>query len=57
MSPTLGRSVRGTLQRGVLHPGVLVMWYGHIRDLFTAAEGCKESRMPNVTMLHWAQQK
>ena len=42
---------------GVLHPGVPVMWYGHIRDLFPTAEGCKGSRLPNVTMLHWAQQK
>ena len=42
---------------GVLHPGVPVMWYGHIRDLFPTAEGCKGSRMPNVTMLQWAQQK
>ena len=41
----------------MLHPGVPVMWYGHIRDLFTTAEGCKGSRLPNVTMLHWAQQK
>ena len=23
---------------GVLHPGVPVMWYGHIRDLFPTAE-------------------
>ena len=44
---------------GVLHPGVPVMWYGHIRDLFPTAEGCMESRlpMPNVTLLHWAQQR
>ena len=42
---------------GVLHPGVLVMWYGHIRDLFPAAKGCMGSRLPNVTMLHWAQQE
>ena len=42
---------------GVLHPGVPVMWYGHIRDLFPTAEGCKGSRLPNVTLLHWAQQK
>ena len=46
-----------TLHRGVLHPGVPVMWYGHIRDLFPTAEGCMESRLPNVTLLHWAQQK
>ena len=39
---------------GVLHPGVPAMWYGHIRDLFPTAEGCKGSRLPNVTMLHWA---
>ena len=44
---------RGTLHRGVLHPGVPVVWYGHIRDLFPTAEGCKESRFPNVTKLHW----
>ena len=25
---------------GVLHPGVPVMWYAHIRDLFPTAEGC-----------------
>ena len=24
------------------HPGVPVMWYGHIRDLFPTAEGCME---------------
>ena len=48
---------RETLHRGVLHPGVHVMWHGHIRDLFPTAEGCKVSRLPNVTMLHWAQQK
>ena len=47
----------GTLHRGVLHPGLSVMWYGNIRDLFHTAEGCKGSRLPNVTMLHWAQQK
>ena len=40
---------------GVLHPGVPVMWYGHIRDLSPSAEGCKGGRMPNVTRLHWAQ--
>ena len=45
---------RGTLHRGVLHPGVLAMWYGHIRDLFPTAEGCMGSRLPNVTRLHWA---
>ena len=33
------------------------MWYGHIRDLFTTAEGCMGSRLPNATMLHWAQQR
>ena len=42
---------------GVLHPGVPVMWYGHIRDLFPTAEGCKGSRLPNVTRLHWAYNK
>ena len=42
---------------GVLHPGVPVMWCGHIRDLFPTAEGCMEGRLPNVTLLHWAQQK
>ena len=47
----------GTLHRGVLHPGVPVMWKVHIRDLFPTAEGCKGSRLPIVTMLHWAQQK
>ena len=40
----------------VLHPGVPVMWYGHIRDLSPTAEGCMGGRMPNVTLLHWAQQ-
>ena len=45
---------RGTLHRGVLHPGVHVMWYAHIKDVFTTAEGCKGSRLPNVTRLHWA---
>ena len=39
---------------GVLHPGVPVMWHAHIRDLFTTAEGCERSRLPNVTRLHWA---
>ena len=29
---------------GVLHPGVPVMWFGHIRDLFPTAEGCMGSR-------------
>ena len=28
---------RGTLHRGVLHLGVPVMWYGHIRDLSPSA--------------------
>ena len=41
---------------GVLHPGVPVMWYGHIRDLSPTAEGCMGGRRPNVTLLHWAQQ-
>ena len=36
--------VQCTLHRGVLHPGVPVMWYGHIRDLFPTAEGCMGSR-------------
>ena len=39
---------------GVLHPGVPVMWYDHIRDMFPTAEGCMGSRPPNVTLLHWA---
>ena len=47
----------GYLLWGVLHPGVPVMWYGHIRDLFPTAGGCMGSRLPNVTLLHWAQQK
>ena len=42
---------------GVLHPGAFAMWYGHIRDLFHTAESCMGSRLPNATMLHWAQQK
>ena len=42
---------------GVLQPGVPVMCYGHIRDLFPTAEGCMGSRLPNATMLHWTQQK
>ena len=33
---------RGTLYRGVLHPGVPVMWYAHIRDLFQTAEAARE---------------
>ena len=41
----------------MLHPGVPLMWYGHIRDLFPTAEGCMGSRLPNATMLHWAQQR
>ena len=40
---------------GVLHPGVLVMWYGHIRDLSPTAEDCMGGRLPNVS-LHWAKQ-
>ena len=42
---------------GVLHPGVPVMWNGHIRDLSPTAEGCMGGRLPNVTRLHWAQQE
>ena len=42
---------------GVLHPGVPVMWYCHIRDLFPTAGGCMGSRLPNATMLHWAEQR
>ena len=42
---------RGTLHRGVLHPGVPVMWYGHIRDLSPTAESCKGGR--KVTRLPW----
>ena len=42
---------------GVLHPGVPVMWYGHIRDLSPTAEGCMGGRLPNATSLHWAQQE
>ena len=42
---------------GVLHPGVPVMWYGHIRDLSPTAESCMGGRPPNVTLLHWAQQQ
>ena len=41
---------------GVLHPGVPVIWYDHIRDLSPTAEGCMGGRTPNVTLLHWAQQ-
>ena len=44
---------RGTLHRGVLHPGVPVMWYGHIKDLSSTAESCKEGRFPKVTRLPW----
>ena len=36
---------------GVLHPGVPVMWYGHIRDLSPTADGCMGGRMPNVTLV------
>ena len=42
---------------GVLHPGVPVMWYGHIRDLSPTADGCMGGRAPNATMLHGVQQK
>ena len=42
---------------GVLHPGVPVMWYGHIRDLSPTAECCVGGRRPNVPLLHWAQQE
>ena len=38
---------------GVLHPGVPVMWYGHIRDLSPTAESCKGGRFPKVTRLPW----
>ena len=44
----------GYLLWEVLHPGVLVMWYGHIRDLSPTAESCMGGRSPNVTKLHWA---
>ena len=27
------------------------MWYGHIRDLFTTAEGCMGSRLPNCNVV------
>ena len=37
---------RGTLHRGVLHPGVPVMWYGHIRDLSPTAEAAREAVCP-----------
>ena len=47
----------GTLHRGVLHPGVPVMWYAHIRDLSPTALAVRGGRVPNVTRLHWAQQK
>ena len=36
---------------------VTAMWRGHIRDLSPTAEGCMGGRTPNVTSLHWAQQK
>ena len=34
---------RGTLHRGVLHPGVPVMWHTHIRDLSPTAEAVREA--------------
>ena len=37
---------RGTLHRGVLHPGVPVMWYAHIRDLSPTAEAVREAVCP-----------
>ena len=40
----------------MLHPGVPVMWYGHIKDLSLTAESCMGGRLPNVTLLHWAKQ-
>ena len=52
-----------------LPQGVLVIYFGSAaswrpcnvvwphQDLFPTAEGCKESRLPNVTLLHWAQQR
>ena len=42
---------------GVLHHGVPVMWYGHIRDLSPTAEGCMGGLLPSVTTLRWAQQE
>ena len=36
----------GTLHRGVLHPGVPVMWYAHIRDLSPTAEAVREAVSP-----------
>ena len=32
----------------MLHPGVPVMWRGHIRDLSPTAEGCMGGRLPNA---------
>ena len=37
---------RGALHRGVLHPGVPVMWYGHIRDLSPTAEAVRGAVRP-----------
>ena len=37
---------RGTLYRGVLHPGVPVMWYAYIRDLSPTAEAVREAVRP-----------
>ena len=37
---------RGTLHRRVLHPGVLVMWKAHIRDLFTSARAVRGAVCP-----------
>ena len=36
----------GTLHRGVLHPGVPVMWYAHIRDLSPTAEAVRGAVCP-----------
>ena len=36
---------------GVLHPGVPVMWRGHIRDLSPTAESCMGGRTPNVNVV------
>ena len=37
---------RGTLHREVLHPGVPVMWYAHIRDLFPTAKAVRGAVCP-----------
>ena len=50
--PTLCAEQRELL-RGVLHPGVRVMWQTHIRDLSPTAESCKGGPQRQGNKLPW----